>query len=411
MTIELVRTTSPDVFEAGLPTFEYQGSETPEQARRIIREAQRQSPIAIGPYGPEFLSYDLVRTLLRDNRFVIPPGLGLDAQGITSGPMWDRATANILSLDGEAHHRLRRLVCKAFTPRSTERLGGLVNGIITELVSAIAADGTCDVVADISRPYPTPVICALLGAPRGDWNLFSAWTDDIVKLFNWNVVNDSPAILAAWEEFDAYIEGMLALRREALTDDLISDLIRAEDDGDRLTHDELLMLAATLLAAGTDTTRNQLASSVQVLSEHPDQWALLAEQPGLAAKAVEETMRHSPIIWGSLRCATEDVELGGVIIPAGTLVIANTAAANRDPAVFDDPERLDITREDAPAMLSFGGGVHYCLGSHLARLELTEALTVMPRMMPNLRPAGRAEWKPIVGITGPTYLPVAFDAS
>ena len=155
---------------------------------------------------------------------------------------------------------------------------------------------------------------------------------------------------------------MIAHRRHALTDDLISELIRAEDDGDRLTHDELLMLAAVLLIAGTDTTRNQLAAAVQVLCDHPDQWALLAEHPELAPNAVEETMRHSPVVFATMRIAVDDVELGGVLIPAGTLVIANTAAANRDPAVYDDPDRLDITREAPPAMLTFGGGVHYCLG-------------------------------------------------
>ena len=156
---------------------------------------------------------------------------------------------------------------------------------------------------------------------------------------------------------------MIADRRHHLTDDLISELIRAEDDGDRLTHDELLMLAASLLGAGTDTTRNQLAASVQALCDHPEQWALLAEHPELAPKAVEETMRHSPVVFGTMRKAADDVELGGVIIPAGTLVIANTGAANRDPAVYDEPDRLDITR-DAPApMLTFGGGVHYCLGA------------------------------------------------
>jgi cytochrome P450 len=128
-----------------------------------------------------------------------------------------------------------------------------------------------------------------------------------------------------------------------------------------------------------DTTRNQLAAAVQVFCEHPDQWALLAEHPELAHKAVEEAMRYSPVIFTGLRVAVEDVELADVRIPAATLVIANTSAANRDPAVYTDPDRFDITRENAPAMLTFGGGIHYCLGSHLARIELAEALTTMAR--------------------------------
>jgi cytochrome P450 len=202
---------------------------------------------------------------------------------------------------------------------------------------------------------------------------------------------------------------MIDRRREHLTDDLISDLIRAEDDGDHLSHDEMLMLAATLLGAGTDTTRNQLAAAVQVLADHPDQWALLARHPELATNAVHELMRYCPIIFAVPRKTAEDVELGGVTIPAGTLVLANTASANRDPAVYDDPERLDITREDAPAMLTFGGGVHYCLGAHLVRIELTEGLRVITQRMHNPRSTRPAAWKAMTGIIGPISVPLEFD--
>jgi cytochrome P450 len=175
------------------------------------------------------------------------------------------------------------------------------------------------------------------------------------------------------------------------------------------------MLSATLLAAGTDTTRNQLAAAVQVLCDHPDQWAVLAQHPELAPNAVHELMRYSPIIFGTVRKAADAVELAGlagmagITIPAGTLVLANTAAANRDPAIYDKPAHLDITREDPPAMLTFGGGVHYCLGAHLARLELTEALRVITARMPNPRRTGPAAWKALTGITGPTSLPIEFD--
>jgi cytochrome P450 len=399
----------PSVFDAGLPTIAYDHLTDPFEAHRILAHARKQAPIALGPHGPEILSYELVRTVLRDDRFITAHGLGLDLQGITAGPLWDRATKNILGLDGDAHHRLRRLVSKALAPRGAERLRTLIVDVITELVEPLMTVGHCDVVTDIARRYPTPIICALLGAPREDWELFSAWTDDIKKLFDWNVANDGPAIEEAWDELDAYLEDMIARRRQTLTDDLISDLIRAEDDGDRLTHHELLMLAATLLGAGTDTTRNQLAAAVQVLIDHPDQWALLTKRPELAPNALHEVMRYCPIVFGTIRTAAEDVELGGVMIPAGTLVLAGTASANRDAAVYDHPDRLDITRQDPPTMLTFGGGVHYCLGAHLARLELTEALRVITTRMPNPRRTGPAPWKAISGITGPTTLPVDFD--
>ena len=410
MTVDTVGTNIATVFDAGLPPIAYEHAHNPEEAHRLIRQARLQGPIALGPHGPEVLSYELVRTVLRDPRFRMPKGGALEAQGITSGPLWEKAITGLLSRDGADHNRLRRLVSKAFTPRSTARLKTTIDGVITELVDPVATAGCCDVVADIARRYPIPIICGLLGAPRQDWQLFSDWADDIFKLFNWNVANDAPVIMAAFDELDAYIEDMVARRRHHLTDDLISELIRADDDGDRLTADELLMLAEVLLMAGTDTTRNQLAAAVQDLCDHPKQWALLAEHPELAPQAVEELMRHSPVIFGTIRMAVVDVELDGVRVPAGTHVIVNTAAANRDPAVYDNPDRLDITREGPATMLTFGGGIHYCLGAHLARAELAEALTVMTRRMPNPRRSGPAPWKPLLGISGPTTLPVEFDA-
>jgi cytochrome P450 len=300
-------------------------------------------------------------------------------------------------------------VSKAFTPRATARLRTTIVDVITQLVDRHTGTGHCEVVTDIARRYPIPIICALLGAPSEDWELFSDWTDDIFKVFAWNVAAHERVILAAWEKLDAYIDGMVANRRQTLTDDLVSELIRAEDDGDHLSADELRMLVSGLLLAGTDTTRNQVAASVHVLCDHHDQWALLARHPELATNAVEETMRHSPIAVATLRTALEDVELAGVMIPAGTLVIANTAAANRDPAVYDDPDRLDITREGAPAMQTFGAGMHYCLGANLARLELAEALSVMTQRMPNARRTGPAPWKPLTALSGPATLPIEFD--
>jgi cytochrome P450 len=167
---------------------------------------------------------------------------------------------------------------------------------------------------------------------------------------------------------------------------------------------------AGLLMAGTDTTRNQPAGSVHVLFDRPDQWALLAADPELAANAAQESMGHSPIAFRTLRIALHNVELAGVMIPAGTLVIANTGAANRDPAVFDDPDRLDITRQGAPPIQTFGAGAHYCLGANLARRELAEARAVMARRMPNARRTGPAPWKPRSGMSGLTALPIEFDA-
>ncbi|MCV7412989.1 cytochrome [Mycobacterium florentinum] len=405
-------TGAPSIFEAGLPALEYDVTESPHAVRDRIRAAQRRAPIAIGPFGPEVLSYDLARNILRDTRFIIPPGLHLSAQGVTSGPLWDRVVGSIICAEGAEHHRLRSLVSRAFTPRAIARLDETIGEVITELIDKVAPAGRCDVVTDIARHYPIPIICALLGAPRADWTHFDRWAEEIFKMVNFsvNLVDEMPAVLRGWAELDAYVDEMVADRRQNLTDDLLSNLIRAEDDGDRLNADELRLTVAGLLLAGTDTTRNQLAASMQVLVDHPEQWALLRDQPELATSAVEESMRHSPAVCNTVRTVNEDVELGGYSFPGGTYIFVNSFAANRDPDIYPDPDRFDITRKDAPAVLTFGGGVHYCLGANLARLELAEGLKILARRIPDARRAGPAPWKPMLGMSGPTSLPIEFGS-
>lgn len=404
-----VDTPPANIFELQLPAIAYHDARDPEEIHRLIKQARDQSPIALGPYGPEVLSYPLVRSVLRDSRFAMPRGIALVVQGISSGPVWDRVCRLLISLDGAEHHRLRRLVSRAFTPKAAARMRTACASVINELIDQHSAVGSCDMVADIAGPYPVPIICALLGAPRDDWHLFSAWATDISKVFGANVAAEESAILRAWEQLETYIEELIDARRRSLADDLISELIRAQEDGDRLSHDEVVSLVAILLNAGTDTTRNQLAAAVGALCEHPDQWKLLAGRPELAPQAVEELIRHSPIVFTAIRVALEDVELGGIMIPAGAVVIAGTASANRDETVYHDPDRLDITRSASPPMLTLGGGMHYCLGAHLARVELTEALRVITRRMPNLRCVGPAPWRPATELSGPTTLPVVFD--
>jgi cytochrome P450 len=406
-----VGTASPSVFDADLPTLDYDiGVTPPQDVYPQLLAAQRLAPIAIGPLGPEVLSYELVRTVLRDSRFQIPSGYILAVQGITSGPLWDKVMSSLLGLEGGEHQRVRSVVSKAFTPRAVERLHATIADVLDEIIEPISRRGHCDVVTDIARPYPVPIICALLGAPREDWQKFSDWTDQVFKAFSFPFsLDEVPNVMRAWGELDDYVDDMVARRRHTLTDDLLSDLIRLEHDGDRLNADELRMLAAALLLAGTDTTRNQVAASIEVLCDHPDQWELLRDKPELAMAAVSETIRHSSISNSLVRIANQDVELAGVRFPAGTMVVANTAAANRDPAIYDEPDRLDITREGLPPVMTFGAGVHYCLGANLARLEIAEALKVVTRRLSNPRRTGPALWKPIVGLTGPISVPIAFD--
>jgi cytochrome P450 len=359
------------------------------------------------------ISYELARTVLGDPRFGIPPGIHLTAHGVTSGELWDRVVRSILCMEGAEHRRLRGLVSRAFTPRATARMDETIHTVINELTDAVVAEGSCEFVETIARPYPIPVICALLGAPREDWQLFSKWAEDIFKIvsFDCNLAEEEPKVLKAWDAFDEYIDGMIADRRKTLTDDLLSELIRAEDRGDRLNAGEVRMLAFSILVAGTDTTRSQLAASVQVLCDHPEQWTLLADHPELAMPAVEESMRHSPAVCSTLRTVTDDTTLGGYTFPAGTFILVNTFAANRDPAVYAEPGRFDIARDEPPPILTFGGGAHYCLGANLARLELSEALKILTRRIRHPRRVGPAPWKPLLGMSGPTSLHVEFDPS
>src|SRR3954470_4012652 len=406
-----VHAAKPSVFDAGLPTLSYDFTDTPQDIYQQFREAQRAAPIALGPIGPEVLSYDLARTVLRDPRFVVPAGIHLSAHGITSGPLWDRVTRSILNMEGEEHRRLRSLVSRAFTPRATARMHDTIHAVIDELIDAVIDTGRCEFVADIARPYPIPVICALLGAPREDWQQFSRWAEDIFKIvsFDINLADEEPAVLKAWGEFDDYIDAMIIKCRQSLTDDLLSELIRIEDGGERLNAAELRMLAFSILVAGTDTTRSQLAASMQVLCDHPDQWVLLRDQPDLAMRAVEETMRHSPSMCSTVRSATDDVTIGGYTFPPGTFIIVNTYAPNRDSSMDDETATLHITRYDPPPILTFGGGVHYCLGANLARLELAEALKILARRFLNPRSTGTVPWKPLLGLSGPTSLTMEFD--
>ena len=167
-----IDTASTSVFDADLPTLTYDVTETPFEVYGRLREAQQQSPVVMGPVGPEVLSYEFARALLRDNRFVIPPGIHLTAQGVTSGPLWDKVVSSIMCKEGTEHHRLRSLVSRAFTPRATSRLRDTIDDVINKLFDRVDDAGRCDVVADISRSYPIPIICALLGAPPEDWANF-----------------------------------------------------------------------------------------------------------------------------------------------------------------------------------------------------------------------------------------------
>ena len=290
----------------------------------------------------------------------------------------ERRQRSILSLEGEEHARLRRLVAGAFTPKQADRLRPFMREVIGGLVDAVAATGRCELVEDVCEPYPIPIICELLGAPKEDWKLFSNWATDIFRIFNNDLVNDMPLIDAASNELDEYVAAMIDDRRSRPADDLLSDLIAAEEAGDRLSTEDLIGLAEAVLMAGTDTTRNQLACSVALFAQHPDQWAMLAERPELAHRAVEESMRYLGAVRGTARIASEDIEYRDVLFPKGTLVATSLAGANFDEDAWQEPDLFDITQERATPQMTFGSGVHFCLGASLARRAAGSAAAARP---------------------------------
>jgi cytochrome P450 len=393
--------------ELDLPMCDTMGTDRDDRFE-LIATAREQHWLARTPFGLALLRYEDAVAVLRDRRFYSALSFIPQMQGV-SGSFLEQRRPSILEMEGDEHSRLRRLVTPAFTPAAADRLRPFMREIISELIDAVFPLGRCDFVAEISEPYPIPIICQLLGAPRQDWQLFSRWAPDIFRLFNQNLAEDLPVIQRALAELGEYMRALVDRRRNDPGADLLSVLIAMGGEDDRLTADEVIMLAEAVLMAGTDTTRNQLACSIALLGAHPEQWAMFVEHPELAPRVVEETMRYLGAVQGTLRVASEDIEYRGVLFPVGTLVNISLAGVNRDPNAFELPERFDLTRESEVPHLTFGSGIHHCLGAHLARAELQEALTVIAQRMPDLELAGPTEWKPeTFGIWGPAHLPVSW---
>jgi cytochrome P450 len=361
-------------------------------------------------FGYTVLHYDDVVAMLRDKRWHSASGQIVERAGIDN-PEWNaRRRTSILAAEGDEHTRLRRLVGPAFSPRHADSLRPYMREVVNGLIDEFAHRGHADIAVDFCEPYPIPIICELFGAPKQDWKRFSQWATDIFRIFNNNLADDLPVIMRAQDELDDYVSALIDQRRDEPTDDLLSSLIAAEAEGDRLTHGELVMLCEAVLMAGTDTTRNQLGCSMYLFTQHPEQWDLMRERPELATRAVEETMRLLGTVRGTARLASTDIEYRGVVFPKGTFLATSLHTANRDPSVFDEPLSFDITREPArQPQLTFGSGIHYCLGAALARAEQQEALTILAERLPNLRLDGDVVWKPnSTGIWGPDSLPVTF---
>lgn len=399
------------ISDAELPTLATDTSLSESERRERLHQLSKNHWVAKSDLGYVIVSHDDCAAMLRDRRWFSALALIAQTQNYES-PEWSKRSnrKSILSTEGEDHQRIRRIVSPAFTPKSADRLRPFMREVVNELLDPICEVGHSEFVADVCEPYPIPIICELLGAPRKDWELFSRLAVDIFKLFNGNLAKDAPAIIAASEEMDAYMTNLIAERRTQPRDDLLSDLINAEEEGDRLSTDELLSMANAILLAGTDTTRNQLGCAVALFAQHPEQFNLLRNNKGLAQPAAEEVMRYLGAVRGTGRYASEEIVYKDFIFPQGTLIFPNFVAANHDVDKFSEPLNFDITREPGAPHLTFGSGIHYCLGAFLARAELQEAFGVITERLPNLQLNGEISWKPLEnGIWGPASLPITFD--
>jgi cytochrome P450 len=376
----------------------------------IYRRVREEDPVHESPMmGGWFLFKHEHVSLIRDARFV-QRGPGFEQVEARYEEMdaaaWGRmASGFMLTMDPPDHTRLRSLITKAFTPRAVEALRPRIRDIVGSLLGALKPKDDADLISEFAYPLPITVICELLGV-SGDRDRFRAWSAVIGKALDYDMPDVMQAASRASEEMTEYFVPIIDERRRHPGDDLLSALIAAEDDGDRLTRDEVIANLILLLFAGHETTVNLIGNGTLALMRHRDQWQRLCADPSLARRAVEELLRYDSPVQLTSRNAAVDVEVGGKTIEAGQHVIFILGSANRDPDVIADPDTLDITRPDV-RHLSFGGGIHFCVGAPLARLEGEIAFESLVTEFPGLRLSGEdLEWREMLVLHGLKALPV-----
>jgi cytochrome P450 len=372
-----------------------------------MAELAAQGWLAATPLGAVVLDRETSELFLRSRSTTFPGRKLAEIFGIETGPLAEELRRNILCIDGDDHRRLRNLVNPAFTPRAADRWRPAMRAYLEQLWDAVAADGRCEFVEAFAKPYPSLVIATVMGAPLADAPRLHHWSNWIQKQFDAEaLMTERELIEEAVVEFYAYADELLAARRDDPGEDLVSTLLAAESEGDRLSDVECVNLVLNVLIGGVDTTQSQLAHAIRLLAEHPDQWAALRADPSLAVAAVEEALRYEPITPFTARIVIEDMEVRGVAFPAGTVVFVASISANRDGVRW--PERFDITRTGGERITTFGAGIHYCLGANLARAELQEALGFLAGRIDRLELEGEPVYGGVTGIYGLDSLPIDF---
>ncbi len=357
--------------------------EIKEDPYPIYRELRRDAPVCLVEPGYWMVTrYDDVFYILRNPALFSSSGESIATNVVGHDP--DPLAGSMIVTDPPEHTRLRRIANRTFNQRAIDRLGPRVNEITDELIGRIAGRGESDLVADVAVPLPLRVIAELLGIEAERHKDFKFWSDEIVNGFKWTLSEEeSTRIRASVTEFRAFMRAKVADRRAEKKEDLISALVHCEDEQSSLTDDEIVSTLVLLLAAGNETTTNLIGNAIFYLLENPDQMKMVLADPGLVPNVVEETVRYAQPVQNLFRQATQDVELSGITIPKGAVVMACSGSANRDETVFPDPDRFDITRDNQRS-LGFGLGIHLCLGAPLARIEGRVALNAVLTRLPNL---------------------------
>jgi cytochrome P450 len=362
--------------------------------------------LATNPFGFTVLDRESGEFFLRTKDAVFPGLTIAELFKIEDGPLHEEIVKNIININGDDHRRLRNLVNPALAPRAIDRYRPAMRRFLEQL---LPRGGQIEFIADFAKPYPSMVIAEVMGAPLEDAPRLHHWSNWIQRQFDAeSLINERAQIEEAVAEFYDYEDALITARRSRPADDLITDLIEAEEAGDRLSDDELRNLVLNILVGGVDTSQSQLAHAVRLLADHPDQWEVLRSDPrGLALAAVEEALRYEPITPITARITVAEVDHRGVTFPAGTIVLVSAWHANREGIEHDS---FDIAADRPRArVLTFGAGIHYCVGANLARAEMQEGVAFLAERVRALRLAGEPEFGTPSGIYGLESLPLELE--
>lgn len=372
------------------------------------RNAREAAWYATTPKGILAVRHPEVRQILRDPGFGETAVTRLEHNGIQSGPVHKFFAEMLFSRTGEDHIRLRRSIGRAFTPRKVNRLRPVIRSIANERLDFLGAT-ECEFVSEFAAPFAVRAMGFFLGIPEDrDVEVFGA-SEKLALAFTSHAGERRTEIEAGLGFLEHLADDLVIQERRAPSDNLVSDMIRLEGS-ESLDEEEMRMLIVVMVFGGLDTTQCQLAASLSTFADHPNEWNRLGVSPGLATSAAEEVLRFEPAGPGVARVALHDMEVNGLSIAEGTIVIPSTMSANRDDSIFPNAERFDISRAGADAQLTFGGGAHYCVGAALARAELQEVLPLLASRLPDLEKMREPEWRPFASIRGPESLHLSYTA-